>query len=302
MSERRDTRFRMEQLDVFDDEALATFLDPADGGIDPRTLGAASRGLPERLTARLKTAVPPDAAHSFAAAHDEARDDAACSRARAVVLDRLFWPLVYWTAPDEYAELVAGERLEPALVAALGLDAREVCDIGAGCGRFTLLAARVARRVVAVDATPALLQRLERSAQDAGLDNVVVRRGRFTALPLGDRSVDMAVACSAFMPIGPHGGASALQEAERVVRPGGEVAVVWPKDTAWLERRGFTVTTVPVSDECVHFSDAARAERLCELFYSADAAAWVREHRTADVPYSVIGVDPPASVCIKRIA
>lgn len=301
MSEQRRVRHRMDQLDVFDDEAMSTFLDPADGGIDPRTLGTASLGLAPALVERMLRALPADAVRAFEAARCQRFAAAAVRAAREEVLDLMFWPLVYWTAPDEYAELVAGERLEPALIAALRLDQRDVCDIGAGCGRFTLLAAGVAARVIAVDATPALLQRLERSARDAGFSNVVVRRGRFSALPLEDRSVDIAVACSAFTPSGPHGGDRAVREAERVVRPGGEVAILWPNETAWLERRGYTTTSVPPTDDCVHFRDSATAAKLCELYYSSAAAAWVREHPAADVPYSVLGVTPPASVCIKRV-
>jgi ubiquinone/menaquinone biosynthesis C-methylase UbiE len=183
----------------------------------------------------------------------------------------------------------------------LDLDGRVVCDIGAGAGRFTLLAAACAQTVIAVDAVPALLERLRRNAAVAGRRNVDVRRGSFAALPLDDASVDVAVACSSFRSQAPHGGRRALAEAERVVRPGGEVAVIWPQERAWFRRHGFTYIALH-SDDVVRFRDVATAERLCAAYYSAAAATWVRRHNTAEVPYRVLGTSPPSSVCVKRVS
>src|SRR5205807_2597756 len=118
--------------------------------------------------------------------------------------------------PEDYAALTDGERLHPHLLDVLELDGRDVCDVGAGAGRFTLAAAPRARHVIAVDVVTPLLEMLEHRARAAGHTNVETRRGAFTALPLDDASVDIAVACSAFTRTGPHGGAAALAEAERI--------------------------------------------------------------------------------------
>jgi ubiquinone/menaquinone biosynthesis C-methylase UbiE len=294
-------KFSVEMIGNFDDEALHTFLDPADGGVDPVVLAMAMADASAGLTARVGVALPDAARESFQRALGQEHSASGVARAQRDVIDRLFWPLVYWNHPGDYEELVSGERIDSRVLDALELDGRAVCDIGAGAGRFTLLAAARAKSVVAVDAVPALLERLRRNADDAGLHNIEVRRGSFTALPLDDASVDIAVACSSFRSQAPHGGKRALAEAERVVRPGGEVAVVWPQERAWFRRHGFTYVAIH-SDDLVRFRDVATAERLCAAYYSAAAAAWVRRHRSADVPYRVLGTSPPSSVCVKRVS
>lgn len=284
-------------LAFLDDEGLRTFLDPADRGVDPLDLGAALRGSPE-LAARVRAALPEPARARLDEAYQRGGEPDPGAGRR--VVRALFWPLVYWTDPDGYAELVAGEPISPRLLELIDVAGREVCDIGAGDGRFTLHAARTAKRVIAVDAVPPLLERLRGRAIVAGADNVEIRRGSFQRLPLDDASVDVAVACSAFHSRGPHGGERALAEAERIVRPGGEVAVIWPVDEAWLRRHGFTVITVE-GPRGLRFRDVATAERVCADFYSARAAEWVRAHRTAEVPAEVLGVATSDVAGIKRI-
>jgi SAM-dependent methyltransferase len=153
---------------------------------------------------------------------------------------------------------------------------------------------------VAIDVAVPLLELLKAEVRHQRLDNVEVRRGGFRALPLDDASVDMAVACSAFTVRGPHGGEGALLEAERVVKPGGEVVVIWPQDAGWFQARGYEYRRFE-GNETVHFHDVDRAAYLCGRYYSAEAEAWVREHNTGEVPYAVLGVKPPNDMCIKRI-
>lgn len=276
------------------------FLDPADGGVDPDRLGTAMQGLEPRLIRRVAAALPATAASRFRGANRRRSRAAAVESARDEVMERLFWPLVYWKEPEEYEALIAGEHINPRLLDAIDLDGRVVCDIGAGSGRFTLHAATRARRVIAVDATPALLRRLRANAHAAGIRNVTARRGSFAALPLRDAAVDVAVACSAFTRTGPHGGSRALAEAERIVRPGGDVVVVWPQDPGWLRTMRFEHVAVHGAG-VVHFPDVATAERLCAGFYSAAAARWVRRHGSAEVPFSVLGATPPNDLCVKHV-
>ena len=277
------------ELAALDDEGLRTFLDPADAGVDPQLLGRALQDAPARMAKRVIDALPETtrqvAGDAWVATTgaDSRRD------AWHETLAVLFWPLLYWNHPLEYLELIEGEAIEPALLQQLPLDGAVVCDIGAGAGRFTLHAAARAARVVAVDAVPPLLAILQQRLQRMQLHNVDIRRGAFAALPIDDASVDLAVACSAFMTGGPHGGDAALREAERITRPGGSVAVVWPQDAAWFEERGYE--RIAVSGDAVrHFATPEAALRLCERFYGDDAAQWVRSNRTADVPYAVLGL------------
>jgi ubiquinone/menaquinone biosynthesis C-methylase UbiE len=216
------------------------------------------------------------------------------------VVSLLFWPLLYWNDPLAYEELVAGERIHPRILDALDLDGREVCDVGAGAGRFTLFAARRAARVIAVDEVPPLLRRLEVHLRDEGIVNVEVRRGSFDALPLADDSVDVAVACSSLTSRAPLGGEPALVEMDRVVRDGGEVAVIWPDRPEWYRSRGFVHLSAAGNDS-LSFADPAAAERVCRDFYSDAAAAWVVEHHSATVPFAVLGISPPNDVCIRTV-
>jgi len=301
MAPPRARRFVLDQLAAFDDEALATFLFPGDAGVSPARLGVALQGAEfDELSARAAAALPPAARAAFLRARCEPRDSQRIERARRHVVDRLFWALLYWHDPDGYEELVAGEQIDSRLLDVLDLDDRVVADLGAGAGRFSLFAARRAARVIAVDAVPALLDRLQRKARDQELDNIETRRGSFLRLPLDDGSVDVAVACSSLTSQAPWGGSAALREAVRVVRRGGELVVIWPDDPSWFCARGFTYVSVPATTE-MHFRTTVSAERICRDFYSEDAARWVRAHDARVVPFAVLGVPPPSDACIIRV-
>lgn len=297
----RARAFVLDHVAAFDDDALRAFLAPGDWGVDVRRLGLALQG--ERyaeLAARVATVLEGDRRAVFVAAQGERAADDVVEAARRHVVRRLFWPLLYWHDPAAYEELVSGEHIHPDLLASLGIAGKVVADLGAGAGRFTLYAARIARRVVAVDIVPALLHRLAGKAQEAGLDNIEIRRGDFCHLPLEDNEVDVAVACSALTSHAPWGGEAALAEAIRIVRPGGEVVVIWPDDPAWFCARGFEYRSLP-GNEYLRFADVTTAERICRDFYSDAAAAWVRHHRSAEVPFSVLGMSPPSDACVLRL-
>jgi SAM-dependent methyltransferase len=290
----------LRHLGSFDDEALRVFLQPGEAGVSPRLLGTALQGEQPVLAKRVLAALPVSARAAFTAANQAPAGRDEVERARRTVVSGLFWPLLYWHDPGAYEELVAGERIHPRILDALNLEGLTVCDVGAGAGRFTLFAARRAARVVAVDQVPPLLRRLELHLAEEGIVNVEVRRGSFDALPLDDDSVDKAVACSSLTSRAPVGGEPALAEMERVVRDGGEIAVIWPDRPEWFRERGFAHLTAAGNDS-LFFSDPAAAERLCRDFYSDAAAAWVIEHWTATVPFTVLGISPPNDVCIRTV-
>jgi ubiquinone/menaquinone biosynthesis C-methylase UbiE len=290
----------LRHLDALDDEALRVFLQPGEAGVDPAVLGIAVQGEDEKLAARMWTALPAEARAAYAAARETPRSTGDVAAAGRRVISRLFWVLLYWHEPAAYEELVAGEHIHPRILDALGLDGRVVCDVGAGAGRFTLFAARRAARVVAVEEVPPLMRRLEAHLLEQGIDNVEVRRGSFDALPLDDNAVDIAVACSSLTSREPFGGEAALAEMERIVRPGGDIAVIWPDRPGWFRDRGF-VHLSAAGNDILYFADPKTAERLCREFYSEGAASWVARHRTAEVPFAVLGIRPPSDVCIRRV-
>ena len=297
----RARAFVLDHIAAFDDEAMRAFLVPGDWGVDPSKLGRALQGdAYDELAARVAAALPPPSRALFHAGRAHPAGPAGVEQARRHVVNRLFWALVYWHDPDGYEELVAGEHIHPDLLATLPLDGRVVADLGAGAGRFTLFAARHAEKVIAVDIVPVLLQRLEVRAREQGLTNIEIRRGDFLHLPLDDASVDVAVACSALTSHAPWGGEAALAEAMRIVRPGGDVVVIWPDDPSWFCSRGFEYRSVP-GPQAMHFADVDTAERICRDYYSEAAATWVSQHRIADVPFAVLGVTPPNDACVLHV-
>ena len=287
-------------LDGFDDRALRVFLQPGEAGVDPHALGLAIQGEAPALVERVHKALSPAARRRLERGLRAAAGSAELESARRAVVERLFWPLLYWHDPAGYEELVAGELIHPRLLEMVAVDGLKVCDVGAGAGRFTFHAAARAATVIAVDEVPPLLRRLERRLRESGVDNVEVSRGSFTDLPLADHSVDVAVACSSVTSREPFGGQAAIDEMERVVRPGGQLAVIWPDRPEWFRERGFLVLAAE-GNRSVSFADPQAAERICRRYYSEEAARWVAANRSSQVPYAVLGVDPPNHACLREV-
>ena len=55
----------------------------------------------------------------------------------------------------------------------------------------------------------------------------------------GSRNLNARSSSSAFTPATGHGGETGLAEMERVCRPGGCVAILWPNHLSWLAARGY---------------------------------------------------------------
>lgn len=105
--------------------------------------------------------------------------------------------------------------------------AGEVLDVAAGPGSLTLLAARTARSVHAVDFAPAMLALLRARAAEAGVTNVESQVADGQALPFPAGRFDAAY--SMFGVIFFPDRARGLAELARVLRPGGRAVVSsWP--------------------------------------------------------------------------
>jgi SAM-dependent methyltransferase len=101
-----------------------------------------------------------------------------------------------------------------------------VVDIGCGAGTDLLLAARrigPTGRAIGVDMTEAMRQRATQGAAACGLDNVDVRSGDATALPVGDQSIDVVIS-NGVLNLVPEK-ERAIQEIARVLEPGGRVQI-----------------------------------------------------------------------------
>ena len=105
-------------------------------------------------------------------------------------------------------------------------DYRAIVDVGCGTGfaSFEMIHSRGTRRVIGVDASPAMMEVFRAAAEDMPEVSVDLRVGDASALPVDDASVDAAVSTMAFHWFPDK--AAALSEMARCVRPGGVVAVL----------------------------------------------------------------------------
>jgi len=104
-------------------------------------------------------------------------------------------------------------------------------DLGCGTGNYTLAVAEVIGAhgvVVALDLWPPGIEALEERAAAAGLRNIRAMLADISKLiPLGDHSVDVCLMATVLHDLAEFGMAEgALEEARRVLKPGGTLAVV----------------------------------------------------------------------------
>lgn len=106
-------------------------------------------------------------------------------------------------------------RLTPAI---------DIADLGAGEGLISQLLARRARQVWCIDNSPRMVEVGTELAQKNGLDNLSYKLGDLEHVPLADKSVDLAILSQAL-----HHAQHpqiAVNEAHRILRPGGQVLIL----------------------------------------------------------------------------
>jgi SAM-dependent methyltransferase len=210
----------------------------------------------------------------------------------------LAWELLYRHEPQLYDRLVGAERLHPGVVAWLPDGVGRIVEVGAGTGRLTLELVRRAREVVAIEPASPLREILCRKlATAAGGQRARVACGFFDDLPVPSDHADLVVACSAFTPAPGHGGDAGLAEMERVCRPGGCVAIVWPNHLDWLAQRGYRHVSFP-GEMAMEFAGHRDAVELAGIFYPHAVAA-VRRDASRSVPYATLGINPPRDLAFK---
>jgi ubiquinone/menaquinone biosynthesis C-methylase UbiE len=136
-----------------------------------------------------------------------------------------------------------------------------VVDFGCGYGTFTVAAARrTTGSVYAVDIDATMIEATAARAADLGLGNVrtILRDFVVEGSGLPDRSMDYAMLFNILHAENPGG---LLEEAFRVLRPGGKVAVIhWIHDAA--TPRGPDLSIRPRPEDCRRWLKEAGFELL----------------------------------------
>lgn len=110
-----------------------------------------------------------------------------------------------------------------------------VADLGAGEGLVSQLLARRAEKVWCIDNSPKMVEVGTELAKKNGLANLAYKLGDIEQVPLADKSVDLAILSQAL-----HHAShpqTAVNEAFRILRPGGQLLVLDLKEHAFEKAR-----------------------------------------------------------------
>lgn len=100
----------------------------------------------------------------------------------------------------------------------------DIADLGAGEGLISQLLAHRARQVWCIDNSPRMVEVGTELARKNGLANLAYKLGDIEQVPLPDRSVDLAILSQALHHA--RHPQAAVDEAARILRPGGQILVL----------------------------------------------------------------------------
>jgi ArsR family transcriptional regulator len=154
-----------------------------------------------------------------AAAHDQ-------RRVQIVLADRRSKSQEFFTSSagqwDRLRDELFGDRFHLAALPAFADAEWTVGDLGCGTGQMSAALAPFVRRVIAVDASAAMLQAARKRL--GAFENIELRRGDLEALPIDDGRLDAAAMALVLHHLPDP--AAVMGEVARVLKPGGRVLVV----------------------------------------------------------------------------
>lgn len=117
------------------------------------------------------------------------------------------------------------------------LPALDVADLGCGEGYLTIETARWAKHVTAVDRSAGVLARAKALATRKKFSNITWKKGELEQLPIDDATIDVALLSQALHHAGEP--AAALNEAARILKPGGRLLILdlRPHDETWVREK-----------------------------------------------------------------
>jgi ubiquinone/menaquinone biosynthesis C-methylase UbiE len=216
---------------------------------------------------------------------------------------------IYLNHADAYHEMVVYEDYEgnllPALRSVCALDGADVVEFGAGTGRVTCLLAPHVKSIRAFDDSQAMLDIAAKNLTRLGLANWSAARGEHAHLPVEDASADITIEGWAFSmyflrepdcwreAIG-----SAIDEMERITRPGGTMVLIETLGTNNEEprythdkmealftlaegERGFSRKWIRTD---YRFESPAQAEQMMRFFFGDEMGDRVRDRGLNIVP------------------
>lgn len=110
-----------------------------------------------------------------------------------------------------------------------------IADLGAGEGLVSQLLARKAEKVWCIDNSPRMIEVGTELAKRNQLANLVYKLGDIENVPLGDRSVDLAILSQALHHA--HHPQRAVNEAYRILKPGGQLLILDLKEHTFEKAR-----------------------------------------------------------------
>jgi len=172
---------------------------------------------------------------------------------------------------DRLRDELFGDRFHLAALAGFAEREWTIGDLGCGTGQVSAALAPFVARVIAVDASAAMLQAAKKRLH--GFDNIDLRRGELESLPVDEARLDAATLMLVLHHLPDP--ALALAEVARVLKPGGRliVADMLPHDRESYRQQMGHVWLGFAEDHVARMLDDAGFERIRVVPLPPDARA-----------------------------